>query len=343
MGRTIEIEGIFIYVQTAPCANHCCYCQLDVKKVSNIAFARFRSVVERFREWKEERGLADFKVQYLLQRSFNRDINTQKGLIQLEEPDEVRAITLPVLLGGLYWRPDDEMRGWLKQWQEIGFSSVGATFAGHGRFHDRWNGRKGDFDFQMRALRTAADLGMDLYQRLFLAKSTIPLLDELIEKLDALPGRLADRCIFPLFYLGHARRMEDERVTRETLDGLQEHIRGLYRSDWKKWRSEREWIDFVRTEDKTPDVVPLPLQLNDSNIDSIESMSCDEIIAELERKTREAYAAIPSRAELCGRYGDPFYTRIYMFKEEVERKWLDLHLAKNPTVLDRESMFYLRP
>jgi hypothetical protein len=263
--------------------------------------------------------------------------------MDLDEHPELPSDVLPVLLGGVHWRPDDEMRRWLKRRQEIGFNSVVASFAGHGEFSDRWNGRKGDFDFQMRALRVAAGLGMELRQRLFLTNSTIPLLDELIEKLDDLPGRVGDRCIFPLFYLGHARRMEDERITRETFDGLPEYIRRLYRSDWRGWRSEAEWIEFVSKEDQTPDAVPLPLQLNDSNIDRIESMSCDEIVAGLEKKTRAAYAAIPSRAELCERYGDPSNARIYMFKDEIERKWLDLHLAKNQVTLDREAMFYLRP
>ncbi len=62
MGRPIEIAGIWVHAQTTPCANHCRYCQLDHKKVSNITFERFKSVVDRFREWREERGFADFKV-----------------------------------------------------------------------------------------------------------------------------------------------------------------------------------------------------------------------------------------------------------------------------------------
>ncbi len=184
------------------------------------------------------------------------------------------------------------MKTWLRERQDIGIKAVVASFAGHGEFHDRWDGRLGDFEFQMRTLRVAASLGMELRQRLFLTNSTIPLMDELIKKLDALPGHVDDRCVYPLFYSGLARRLEDERVTRETFDGLPERIRKLYRSDWKNWRSEQEWIDIVRREDETPEQVTLDLELTDSNMDRVESMSCDEIVAELESATRSTQAAI---------------------------------------------------
>ncbi len=41
MGRPIEFAGIWVHAQTTPCANHCRYCELDHKKVSNITFDRF--------------------------------------------------------------------------------------------------------------------------------------------------------------------------------------------------------------------------------------------------------------------------------------------------------------
>jgi hypothetical protein len=340
MGRSIETDGIWVHCQTAPCANHCRYCQLSHKKLSNITFDRFRSVVERFREWKEEQRLADFEIVQWLGRADNHDVNTLRGEMKLNErPDWHLDL---ILLGGLFWRPDDEMKRWLKERQDIGIKAVVGSFAGHSQFHDGWNGRRGDFDFQMRTLAVAAGLGMELRQRLFLTNSTIPLLDELIEKLDALPGLVGDRVIYPLFYCGRARRLEGERITREMLDTLPERIRRLYRSDWKNWRAEQEWIEYVATEGEIPEKVRLNLELDDSNIDQVEAMSCDEILAELESRTRAAYAVIPSRVELAETYGDPSNTHIYMFRWDMERKWLDRHLAKNPALFDRE-LTHLRP
>jgi hypothetical protein len=347
MGRPIEIEGIHVHAQTAPCANHCRYCHLSHRKPANITFGRFGSVLRRFMEWKEERGLADFKIGFWLGRSQNYDIQTLKGVMDLWECQKGRLDLM--MMGGLYWRPDDEMETWLRQRRDVGVKSVLASFTGHGRFHDNWAGRRGDFDFQMRALAAAADLGMELHERLFLTNSTIPLLDELIEGLEALPGRARARYAHPFFYWGRAKRLEHERVTRETLDALPEHIKGLYQSDespthlnWKSWRSEGQWIDLVDTEEDAPEKVTLNLKLTEENIDRVESMSCDEIMAGLKGRTAAAYAVIPSRAELAKRYGDPSNTRIYMFKCDMETKWLDLHLAKNSVVFDRE-LTHLRP
>jgi hypothetical protein len=340
MGRPIKIEGIWVHAQTSPCANHCRFCQLDHKTRENVTFARFKSVIDRLREWKGAGRPAGFDVVEWLGRSHNFDVNTLKGVMELGYRPGWHLDL--ILLGGLYWRPDDEIKAWLKERQDVGVRVVVGSFAGHGSFHDTWAGRRGDFDLQVRALAVAAGLGLELHQRLFLTNSTIPLLDELIERLDALPGHVEDRCVYPLFYCGRARRMEDERITRETLNALPERIRRLYRSDWENWRSEGEWMDFVGREGKTPDKVRLSLELTEENIDRVESMSCDDIVAELEKKTRKAYAAIPSRAELCETYGNPSNTRIYMFQNDIERKWLDLHLAKNPTVFDRE-LTHLRP
>jgi hypothetical protein len=283
---------------------------------------------------------AGFDVVQWLGRSHNFDVNTLKGVMELGFRPGMHLDL--ILLGGLYWRPDDEMSAWLKERQDIGIRVVVGSFAGYGKFHDAWAGRRGDFDFQMRTLATAADLGMEQHQRLFLTNSTIPLLDGLIERLDALSGQVEDRCVYPLFYCGRARRMEDERITRETLDTLPEKIRRLYRSDWENWRSEEEWVESVRREDEASEEVTLSLELTEENIDRVESMSCDDIVAELEEKTHQAYAAIPSRAELCEKYGDPSNTRIYMFRNDIERKWLDLHLAKKPVIFDRE-LTHLRP
>jgi hypothetical protein len=335
MGRAIEIEGIWVHAQTAVCVNHCRYCQLNHKRVANITFDRFRAVVERFMEWRQKGGPPDFKVTHWLGRSHNYDVKTLKGVMELSERHDWRLDL--ILLGGLLWRPDDEMRRWLRERQEIGIRSVVASFAGHGRFHDRWSGRPGDFDFLIRTQRVASQLGMDLHQRLFLTNSTIPLLDELIEKLDELLGPPASRCIYPLFYCGMARRMEDERVTRETLDGLPERIRKLYRQfDRKNWRSEQEWIDSLGAEEATPQKVTLNLELSDSNIGTIESTSCEAIAADLEMRTRAAYSVIPSPAELCERCGDRSNRRIYMFRHDMERKWLDLYLEKDPLEFERE-------
>ncbi|HEY3426714.1 MAG TPA: hypothetical protein VGL27_18110 [Negativicutes bacterium] len=234
-------------------------------------------------------------------------------------------------------RSEREMQVWLEERQALGAKTVVASLAGWGEVHDYWNGRSGDFDFVMRTMQIAADLGLELHQQIFLMKSTLPLLSGLIDKLDSLPGKVKHREIYPLFYLGHARLHEHERVTKDDLKNLPERITKLFYKQ-ENWRSEREWIDIFRQEKEgaTPGKVTLRLDLDETNLDQLESRSCNEIIADLKDRTRAAYAALPTRKELCEECGDAANRRLYMFHQDIERKWLDSYLTVHPIAFERK-------
>jgi hypothetical protein len=65
-------------------------------------------------------------------------------------------------------------------------------------------------------------------------------------------------------------------------------------------------------------------------------MSCEAIVAELEQRVRGAYAAMPTQRELFEACGDPDSTLLYKDQRELERKWLDEYLEKDPIQFDRE-------
>jgi hypothetical protein len=334
MGRQVEIGGIWIDAYTAFCANHCRYCQVGIKRLSNISFSRFAAIVERFVAWQETCDLPDFKTGFWLGYAHNYNVATLSGIRALQKLTAQPFLDL-ILLGGVIHRPDDEIRAWIEERRNIGIEKVTASFSGYGDSHDRWNGRRGDFNFLMRAQRIAAELGMQLHQKIFLTRSTLPLLDELLDRLDMFPGA-AERHAHPLFYCGHASRMEDERLTEEELNNIPERLRKLLRFDWHNWRTERGWMDTVQVEGEKHERVLLKLILDDDNIQRFESMSCDEIVTKLAAATSKAYAAIPTRAELCRKHGDPTNTRVYMFRMDMECKWLDSYLQDRPITFDRQ-------
>ena len=73
-------------------------------------------------------------------------------------------------------------------------------------------GQEGDFGFPDEDSSGGGGSQNGVAERTFLTNSTIPLLDELIEKLGALPGNVGDRRASSLFYLGFGR-FDDERVS----------------------------------------------------------------------------------------------------------------------------------
>jgi hypothetical protein len=304
------------------------------KKAEVILYSRVAAIVDRFSEWKTEHGLADFKVRHWVGYTHDFDLaslNEVKRLYARHGWD----LDL-ILLGGLPDRSEDELQNWLRERKAAGFTSVVASFMGYGAFHDRWNGRRGDFERLMMSQRVAASLDMDLQQRIFITESTIPLLDGLLEKLDTLPGKVKVREIYPFFYSGRAVKLEKERITVDKLNGLPEHIKKLYRTDWRNWRSEKKWIEAVMDEAEAPEKLSLKLILDESNIGRYESMGCDEILAELEIRTRNAYSMIPSRRGLCEKFGDTSNERVYMFRHDIERKWLNASLLASPTQFERD-------
>jgi hypothetical protein len=69
----------------------------------------------------------------------------------------------------------------------------------------------------------------------------------------------------------------------------------------------------------------LKLDVDETNIDYLESASREEIFVERERQYRESYRRIPALDELCARYGDWTNRKIYVLSRDVEGRWMDLH------------------
>ena len=68
----------------------------------------------------------------------------------------------------------------------------------------------------------------------------------------------------------------------------------------------------------------LKLDVDENNIDRLETAPCEEIFLERERAYRDSYIGIPGLDELCSRYGDLANRRVYMMSRDVEGRWLDL-------------------
>src|SRR5208282_3813091 len=109
--------------------------------------------------------------------------------------------------------------------------------------HDKWAGKKGEFDQLVRASWTAGEIGIEFGENIFLTKSTLPLLDELMDLLDAIPGRKS-RSIGPVHYRGRAQKMEEERITEDIMQALPDRINQYFHTK-HDMKTERDWIEAV--------------------------------------------------------------------------------------------------
>jgi hypothetical protein len=203
----------------APCAHICRYCLIsETRKGSALLFERFEQLVHRFYDWKASSHRDDLDLGVFVGPSFDYDLETLKGVARLRAR---RGGKFEILnLGGLRIRRGEALRGWLAERQAAGIIGFHTSLAGWGEVHDRWNGRRGDFDYQTTVLRMGGERGMVRHERLFLTKNTLPHFDRLLDILDGLPGEIRQRNVSLFFYAGLATRYESERITEEIRDGL---------------------------------------------------------------------------------------------------------------------------
>jgi hypothetical protein len=330
MAQAIEIVGVRIFAQTTRCAHSCRYCLIEGKKHTNLPFSRFAGVVERFAAWKNDRSGSPLSILAGYGDSYELEVEPLKNLfVLLKKIGTHEEAQDGIKLGGLKWRTEADMREWLRQRRdEAGLKIVHASLAGYGSVHDGWNGRKGDFEFLLQTMKSAAELGLEVRQRLFVVNSTLPLFERLLAALDSLPGQ-PYRYLSTFVHHGLATRYEEERITEATRDRLPSFITSIAQRDGDSWLSEREWLSEKRDElaAERPERLFLDLELTEANIASWEEMPCDEIVDLLAKQARRSLQ--PSRAELYDRYADHANQRVYASLGELIHKWRGLHKLRS--------------
>jgi hypothetical protein len=333
LGCHTNFYGLDIHVHISPCAHTCRYCSIGDRTFSSISATRLIALYDRFRNWKLKKGIDEFQVQWAhLGPSFNFDVATLMELTEHSRRcgDQWRRIPL----GGLKMLPKNEMQEWLEARQMLGYDSISASMAGHGEIHDHWNGRQGDFSFMLSTQEIAVKLGMELHQGFFLAKSTLPVLNETIELLNSKLGSPAKRYVRSIMYAGYGSHREEERITEEDWEHIPEWVLDIFKRDSQYLRSEREWIMFIRKGDYPRRENSLNLYVDDRNIDKIEARTCDEILDDLENRTSDVLSVIPSMEELCEIAGDCNGTKLYDNSFDLHRAWMDRYLDKHPLDVD---------
>jgi hypothetical protein len=323
MPREILARGLTFSLRNAPCAHICRYCLVsETRKGSKLPFSRFEDLVNRFHDWKAS-GQTDINIKAFIGPSLDFDIDTLKGVGRLRAR---RGGTFEILnLGGLRIRDTDALETWIDERRAAGIVGFHTSLAGCDKTHDRWNGRTGDFDYQVSILRMAGERGMVRKERLFLTLNTLPVFDRLLDIMEDIPGEVLSRIVTPFFYAGLGRRYEDERITEDIRDNLPERIAALRRGRFQEWRSEREWLPLLMETASQPRKLAMKLDVHEGNINELEKSSCEEIFAERERVYRDGYHRMPAFDELCARYGDREGRTIYMQSRDLELKWMDMH------------------
>ncbi|MBU6462316.1 MAG: hypothetical protein KGK01_10000 [Bradyrhizobium sp.] len=291
-----------------------------------LPLARFESLVHRFHDWKDRLGNFAPEVNAFVGPSFDFDVITIEAFRRMRARCGWKLEILN--LGGLKMRVGPELEQWLVGLRSAGIIGFHVSLAGVDGVHDRWNSRTGDFAFQTEILRRGGAMGMVRHERLFLAKNTLPVFDQLLNVLEAIPGDIRDRYAVPFFYQGRAVKYESERIDENDRDHLLARVKNLRLWLSENWLSEREWLPRLKERAGAPKEVALTVEVNEKNIDRLEAQTCEEVFADAQSVFLMDWAGVPDIEELCDHFGDSDGRKIYSTGEELETKLFDIYRVK---------------
>lgn len=333
--RCPSVKDICVIIQWfgKACSCRCRHCLLDSgKKLSTVSFDRVKALGEQFLRWKDTLSYEDPAIDIITGYSCDSSEDVESA----QFCKEAGATSWSYLAAnGMELKAKTELEQFLLARKEMGITKVGVTFYGMREFHDKWADRKGDWDYTMLIAQTAAELGLERQETVFLSKSGIADIPHLIDLLDTLPGK-NDRCLAPWDYRGRGKQLEDERVLASQVKTLPDNVRQYINQDLKNSRrcylSEAEWISAIEAGNyPRKDRRVYIISVWQDNIDHLESTDCDQILQKLRDEDEQLYTAIPSLPTLAQLYGQKSGKRIYWIRD-LEWKWIDLYLKAHPQI-----------
>jgi len=322
----VKDAGVIIGWLGNPCSCRCRHCSIMNRgRTTAVPLERAEAIAERFLQWKAASGREDFYVSLGVGYSYDFPL-------YLEYLRFSREHDLPVygfLPNGIALRNDAQLAQMFQTLKAAGISSVTTSFFGIGESHDRFTGRRGDFDFMMRVARAASACGLDRAEAIYLRKATLRDVPQLLSMLDEIPGRTV-RQMEPSAYRGRAKRQEHDRPLAAEVRRLPESVQRQI--NWERYKSEAEWVAQVLAGDIPPRVTRYAIiPVSEDTVDMLESADCQALVGGIFEAHDRFLQALPTLEDLARRYGKPHGRRLYALRD-LEWKWPDRFLAEHPEV-----------
>lgn len=327
-----------IYVQTlcVPCHNRCRYCLLSWDgKLPGVDYERSKRYAQRFSNWlkanRPELGF-DFHFGY-----------------SMEHPQLLDAIDFMGSLGcaggqflqldGLAFRDEAQTAAFLSGLKAHGIRDINLTIYGTREYHDRFAGRKGDFDYLLTILRTGNTIGLPVSVGIPVTRENAGQLGELLDLLHSF--QLSSlRCFVP-HAEGRGASLDPVRLRGADFNALPAEIQARFNRQF--FKTEAEWLAFPEL--PIPEKRALAVSLTGENLDFFEALPFDETIRYLEKLDEDYYGALPSPQELMALYGDPEGDGLYSFRDlclHYQRRFIGSHGLRLYDVTDERGCFSRR-
>lgn len=321
----MQDSGLYIVSPLAPCNCVCRHCLLEsTRRHSPIAYPRVKSIVERFLAWKAEKSIKNFAIDFGI--DYTAEFPEIYDHIRFRHQIGSEGAYF-LQFNGISFRTKEMLVKWLSGIKKAGITTIGSTFFGVKEDHDRWVGRKGDYEFNILMNQCAATLGLKRVETIFPTQCVLMRYSELFDVLDAIPG-LEQRTISLWDYRGRGKLLEPERMTDVQKQNASESLLKYFSRTPLK--TEPEWMKFVQTNhDSIKAKRFLRLIVNETNIEGLERKSCDAIFDDLKNLVSRFNESVPSLAELASNNGDKDNRRLYRLRD-LQWKWTDEYFKSKP-------------
>ena len=304
--KSIQTKSIMIQNLCAPCRNHCRYCLLswDGNAVGT--------------EWERSVKLAERYINELKEARPNVDISFTFGY-SMEHSKLKEAIQTLKRLGspmgeflqcdGMNMRDEDQCRDLMRMLKEEGIKSLNFTAYGLRDYHDRFAGRKGDYDLLLRMMNASYEAGIPFTTGIPITKENIQTIDELVIILKEAGNHKIS--LFVPHEEGRGKSLKQVRLEQQDLSALSPESLSLLNRNI--YRTESEWLSEPTPVQESNRLITISLRAD--NIDNYDKRKALSVVEEVEALDEEYYSAFPPFDELAKEYGDPEGNSLYRIRD----------------------------
>lgn len=286
-----------------PCYNHCKFCLLSWDgQCIGIDHARGMEYARNFYIWMRNNH-PEIHFVYYFGYSMEHP-NLSEEIKFMQETNSPGGEFLQ--FDGMRMRTKAELHQLLGNIKELGIKLIDFTFYGTKDYHDRFAGRKGDFELMMNSLKIALEKGLHVEVGIPITKENTTQIDSLMEMLPADKIRLF---LFTPHAGGRGVTLMNSTITMDDYDRLSSTAKQHFNR--KNNKTPLEWLN---TDLPTVENRVLTLSLLPSNIDRLEHLSFENTLKELEMIDEEYYSAVPDFPTLLKLYADSNDSHLYSKK-----------------------------
>lgn len=318
--RTTSLNVLNLCVR---CYNHCKYCLLSWDgKCLGIDYARSVEYARDFYKWIKN---AHPEINFVYYFGYSMDHPDLPEAIKfMQETNSPGGEFLQ--FDGMRMRSRAELSKLLGSIKELGIKLINFTFYGTQEYHDKFAGRKGDFELMMNSLEIALEKGLNVEVGIPITKENISQVDELIKMLPEDKIRIF---LFTPHSGGRGITLLDAKITMDDYEGLSPTAKQHFNRNNNKTPSEWLDSDLPAVENRV-----LTLSLLPSNMEYLERLSFENTLNELERMDEDYYSIVPDFQSLLDMYADSNDRRLYS-RKDLYLLYRRRYIADNKlTVLD---------